>query len=194
MKRINIRIEGVTPLLMNKFTDEAQQSATSGRNKSLRGDRGTPKEQAEKLLYTNDDTTDGQVIVPQPNVFRCILDAGKFFKNGKSKVTTQKSSIIPSCVSMEEMYFPLDYKEDWKVDTRPVRIPSTGGRIQKHRPCFHKWGLNFELLLDEQEMGEKMLRDIIDKAGMAIGLGDFRPDCKGIFGKFKVTEWKVKDN
>ena len=35
----------------------------------------------------------------------------------------------------------------------------------------------------------KMLRTIVDDAGSKIGLGDFRPDCKGPFGKFKVTTW-----
>lgn len=31
---------------------------------------------------------------------------------------------------------------------------------------------------------------VIDKAGTAIGLGDFRPDCKGPFGKFAVVKWE----
>jgi hypothetical protein len=36
----------------------------------------------------------------------------------------------------------------------------------------------------------KLVREIVDAAGKRIGLGDFRPSCKGPFGKFVVTQWK----
>lgn len=189
MKEINVRIEGKTPLLLHRFTDAAQQEASSGSRSSLNGDRGTPKEQAEESLYYDEQK---RIIFPQPNLFRCIIDAGKFFKNGKSKVTTQKSSLIPAAVALDKTYYEIVHKEDWTVDTRPVRIPSTGGRILRHRPCFNDWAINFSLELDEKVIGEKLLREIIDAAGNSIGLGDFRPDCKGPFGRFNVTLWEVK--
>ncbi len=187
LKTIRVTIEGVTPLLMHRFSDAAQMDATSGNRSSTQGDRGTPREQAEQCLYLHD----GKIIMPQPNLFRSIIDAGKFFKSGKTKVTTQKSSLIAAAVSMNEAYYPLEYKEDWTVDTRPVRIPATGGRILRHRPCFNDWKITFELELDDSIISEKLLRDIIDQAGRTIGLCDFRPDCKGPFGKFKITLWKV---
>ena len=124
-------------------------------------------------------------------MFRCIIDAGKFFKAGKSKVTTIKSSLIPSCVDMAAISYPILHEDPWEVDSRPVRIPATGGRIIAHRPCFHNWGLDFDVVLDTDIMGENLFRDIVDKAGSAIGLGDFRPDCKGPFGKFVVTKWEI---
>jgi len=126
-------------------------------------------------------------------MFRCIIDAGKYFKAGKSKVTTLKSSIIPSCVDLAGVTYPIVHSQPWDVDTRPVRIPATGGRILAHRPCFHDWELSFDVELDEEIMSEDLFRDIVDKAGKAIGLGDFRPDCKGPFGKFVVIEWQVKE-
>lgn len=187
MKKISVRIEGKTPLLMHRFTDSEQLKATNGNRSSTIGDRGTPKEQAEESLYTNEE---GIIIIPQPNIYRTIVDAGKFFKNGKSKVTTQKSSLIPSALSMDQTYYELEHDEPWTVDTRPIRIPSTGGRILRHRPCFNVWALEFEFDLNEEMLGENLIRDIIDMAGIAIGLGDFRPDCKGPFGKFVVTKWE----
>jgi hypothetical protein len=36
-------------------------------------------------------------------LFRALIDAGKFFKNGKSKVTTQKSSLIPAGCWLQEI-------------------------------------------------------------------------------------------
>ena len=186
MTSVEVTIEGHTPLLLNNFGDSITEGATSG---AIQGDKGTPLEQATKKLYVG---TGGDLMVPQPNLFRCVIDACKYFKNGKSKVTTVKSSIIPACVEIEGIEIPLEHNEPWNVDTRAVRIPSTGGRILCHRPCFNDWRLSFVLNVDTDLMPIKLMREIVDAAGKRIGLGDFRPDCKGPFGKFVVTRWEVE--
>lgn len=190
MKTIQVEIEGVTPLLCNRFTDAAQMAATNGNRMATIGDKGTPMEQAQAKLYVGHDS---KPMIPQPNLFRCIIDAGKYFKNGKSKVTTQKSSLIPACVEIVGVELPIRHKEPWTVDTRAVRIPSTGGRILCHRPCFHDWRISFSMNCDTELMSVKLLREIVDAAGKRIGLGDFRPDCKGPYGRFTVIQWMEKD-
>lgn len=187
--RISIRIEGTTPLLCNRFTDEAAMKASSGSTVSTVGHRGTPQEIAESKLYLG--AGDGKPVIPQPNILRAIIDAGIYFKAGRSKVTTQKSSLIPACVEMDEVEYPLIHKEPWTVDTRAVRIPSTGGRVLAHRPCFNDWSLEFDVVLDQTILSAAVFREIVDAAGKRIGLGDFRPACKGPFGKFVVTSWKI---
>lgn len=184
---IEVTIEGTTPLLCNRFTDAAAMSATNGTRMSAVGDKGTPMEQATSKLYTG---TNGKPMIPQPNLFRCIIDAGTFFKAGKSKVTTQKSSMIPACVDIHGIELPLEHKEPWTVDTRAVRIPSTGGRILCHRPSFNDWRITFTMEVDTSMITAKLAREIVDAAGKRIGLGDFRPACKGPFGKFVVVNWK----
>jgi hypothetical protein len=186
---IELTIQGQTPLICNRFTDAAQMSATNGTRGTLRGGSKTPRQEAEERLYIGHD---GKPMIPQPNLFRCLIDGGKFFKNGKSKITTQKSSLIPSCVEVDGVEIPIRHKEPWTVDTRAVRIPSTGGRILCHRPRFDDWELDFTVMLDTDEMSESFFRQIVDKSGRAIGLGDFRPDCKGPYGKFAVIRWDAQ--
>lgn len=189
MKEIHVKIEGVTPLLMNRFTDEAQKGATEGTRPAGPRNTMTPHEDAESRLYKEEG---GKIIVPQPNVLRCLTDAGKFFKAGKSKVTTQKSSLIPAAVMMRAIFFPLVTKKAWTLDARPVCNPSTGGRFTRFRPAFYDWGLSFDMELDDSVIPLKLMREITDAAGSRIGLMDFRPDRKGPFGRFVVVEWKSK--
>lgn len=184
---VDVVIEGTTPLLCNRFTDAAQLAATSGSRIAGAGDKGTPKEQAESKLYVGHD---GKLCIPQPNLFRCLIDAGTFFKSGRSKVTTQRSSMICACVEIEGIELPLESKEGWTVDTRAVRIPATGGRILCHRPSFNDWRIKFTMNIDTDLITTKLVREILDAAGKRIGLGDFRPDRKGPFGRFVVTSWR----
>lgn len=186
--QITVAIEGTTPLLMNKFTDAAQMKATSGTRLAAAGEKGTPREQAEARLYTG---LAGAPMIPQPNLFRCLIDAGAYFKANRSKITTQKSSLLPACVDIEGAEIALTHKEPWAVDTRAVRIPATGGRILCHRPCFHDWRLDFVATIDTDMITAALFREIVDAAGKRIGLGDFRPACKGPFGKFTVTSWST---
>ena len=39
-------------------------------------------------------------------------------------------------------------------------------------------------------MDLKLLREVVDAAGKRVGLGEFRPSCKGQYGKFVVTNWR----
>jgi len=187
MKTTIITIEGTTPLLCNRFTDAAQMAATNGSRMASVGEKGTPQEQAEGKLYIGHD---GNPMIPQPNMFRCIIDAGQFFKAGRSKITTQKTSMIPACVEIAGLEIPILHSDPWTVDTRAVRIPSTGGRILCHRPCFNDWRLTFTMNVDTEMISMKLMREIVDAAGKRIGLGDFRPACKGPFGKFVVVKWE----
>jgi hypothetical protein len=190
MTTIKVEIQGTTPLLMNRFTEAAERQVEGGHRSALRGDKGIPREQAETKAYKNKD---GYMFIPGPNMFRCIIDAGKYLKSGKSKVTTQKSSLVPSFLALDELECPLTSGgkrvKDFEVDSRSVVNPNTNGRIMAHRPRFDTWNLAFTLTLDESEAAIDLVRTLVDHAGSKIGLGDFRPDRKGPFGKFKVIHW-----
>lgn len=171
---------------MSGSTDDHHSYFSAGRGAA---DRGTPLEIAQSKLYIG---LDGKPMIPQPNLLRCLVEGGKFTKVGKSQVTTKTSSIMYSCVDVLGAEIPIEHREPWRVDTRAVRIPSTGGRILTHRPLFDGWRLRFTVILDTTIMGERTFRQIVNDAGSRIGLGDFRPQCKGPFGRFKVVQWAAQ--
>lgn len=170
---VNLTIEGITPILMNRFIEESEIKLSSGTS---------PREQAEKKAYRNKDT--GELEFPCQNMMACVIEAGKFF--------TQKTSLIPAGVQVLGLTTPFGTK-DFEVDSRSVVIPSTRGRIMCHRPRIDEWQLTFQLYIDEGMFEPKLVREVIDRAGKIIGLGDYRPQCKGSFGRFVVKNWQVID-
>lgn len=58
----------------------------------------------------------------------------------------------------------------------------------KVRPCLPlPWELNFDLLYyPNDEVQEDMIRNLLIKGGLSIGIGTFR----GVFGKFRVAAWE----
>ena len=188
MLRIQAKIQGITPFIPHRFTDAAGQAASNGNRVISNLGSETPLERATSFLYTDKD---GNAVIIQPAIFGAIVSAGKFFKLGKSKMTTQQTSLVPAYLTVTGVCYPIIHKEPWTIDTRPVRIPATGGRILEHRPLFNDWQINFEI---EAYSGidENLTRNLVDAAGLRIGLGDMRPEKKGPFGRFKVIGWKCE--
>ena len=186
---IRVRIEGIAPLLMNRFGDEAEVATSSGHSPAIgNGHRGTPREQAEKTAYRHSKT--GELFLPGPNIFAAIVQAGMFHKLGKNKLTTQKSSLVAAGIVVTDLLIPLGTKE-FEVDSRRAVIPVSGAAVLRHRARLDKWGGSFTLQVDGDMFSADLVRLLVDDAGKKIGVGDYRPARRGPFGRFVVTGWEV---
>jgi hypothetical protein len=186
--KVNVTICGESPLLCNKFTDAAMLKLDGGVSVlTPSATKGTPRERASERLYL---TTDGAPCFPGPNLYRAIIDAGRFIKAGREKITTTKSSLVPAGIWMREIEIPI-IDGAWEPDTRTVVNPATQGRMIACRPRFDRWQLTFTLDVDDKMFSTQLVRQLVDDAGHKIGIGDFRPSRKGPFGRFKVTNWEM---
>ena len=187
---IAVTIAGVSPLLMNRFSSDAEVSVSAGHSPAIRsGPHRTPREEAERSAYRCSST--GKLFLPGPNLFAALVEAGKFHRVGKTKVTTMRSSLVPAGLLVRELVIPLGTK-DFEVDSRRVRIPATGGCVMRHRARLDEWKAPFTLDVDESVFNDKFVRMLLDDAGKKVGIGDFRPATRGPFGRFVVTSWKVE--
>ena len=195
MSRIKCTIMGASPLLMNRFTEAAAAKISAGSSSAITiSARGTPREQAEPKLYRS---ADGRPMLPGPNIFRGLIDAGAFHKAGRKQITTQKSSLVPAGIQIDELECFIEDPFNggvaaWEVDSRSVVNPSTGGRMMCHRPRFDAWKTSFTLIIDDKMFDHSIVRLLVDDLGSKIGLGDFRPARKGPFGRSQVSEWNIE--
>ena len=173
-KRITVTIQGKSALLMHAFP----MTEIKGLEKK------TPKEQAEFAAYRDDK---GRLYFPAVNVGRSIV-AGATYSKGRGKGTLQKP--VAACLLVSPERLDLGTK-DYQIDSRPVVIKATKGRILRHRPRIEDWRLSFEVEFDDELLSENQLRQCIDDAGSRVGIGDFRPECKGPFGRFNVVNWEL---
>jgi hypothetical protein len=176
---IQVRIEGLTPLLMNRFT-ESESASTN---------RGTPREQAARAAYCNAES--GELYVPGPNMLAALVDAGRFHRLGRKHVTTEKHSLVPVGLRVPERMIPLGTAK-YDVDSRRVRMPATGEYVMRHRARVDPWKATFSVDVDEQVFSAQFVRALVDDCGQKIGLGDYRPATRGPFGRFVVAGWEAE--
>lgn len=183
----SITLHGLTDIMFDRYA----------------GDNKTELAPGQKLNFDADGKT---VVVPSVNImsFLCAQNtrsAAKRFMDARKYMGVAEA--ILSYVAVSPFQIPLtregtpvvfhgfDGDEDEKgglyIHRCVARLPK-GIPNPKVRPVVRlPWELSFNLtMFQNEEVSEDMLQSFFVRGGMAIGLGTFR----GVFGKFKVAEWK----
>jgi len=176
MKKYKVEITGITPLLQNKPAEYGfdvqwveKQASTDYEKEAL------------QKLYIDANKVNYQ---PAVHIERALIEAGKKLKvKGAGKSTYSK--LIGSMVSVEPECLEHINKK-FEIHKALVVIPSTKGRVMRYRPMFKEWKLKFNLLF-EDEIPADAMKEGLEIAGKSVGIGDWRPEKKGKFGKFQVT-------
>jgi hypothetical protein len=171
---VTVEITGSSALLMHAFPLVPIEAL----------EKRTPAEQAEFAAYRDPDTQ--LLYVPGVNIQRSFVASAAFSK-GKGRGSLQKQ--VAACVLVTPERVALGIK-DFTIDSRPVVVPATKGRVIRHRPRLDTWALTFAVEWDQTLLTAQQLRRVVDDAGARVGLLDYRPEKKGPFGRFTVTSWQ----
>lgn len=186
MKTIEVEIRGTSPLLIHRFGEEAQEKKSTRRTDIQERD---PRAEATKCAYI---APDGTFYFSAFSIPGCMRGEGANHKMRGSRKTLR--FIVPSAVRMESDMITIMNGEgpakDFEVDSRPVTIPATKGRIMRHRPRFNCWGAKFRIILNDDLLSTETAQMLLTNAGQSIGIGDFRPEKGGPFGCFRITNFK----
>ena len=72
--------------------------------------------------------------------------------------------------------------------TVPVVVQRS--RLERTRAKFDTWGVTVIVEADDELVDQQQLESWLDIAGRRIGLGDWRPEKSGDYGRFEVVEIK----
>jgi hypothetical protein len=190
MKTFEVQIKGTTSLLQHRFTDGDAVNGDKA-TRTMLVQRGTPREEAEKVVYQNDK---GEYYFPGAALGRLIREAGG---NHKLKGTRKSAKyVVPAAVLVMTDTVVIrngDGKtpvKSFEVDSRPVTIPATKGRVMRHRPRFDDWSASFTVRVNEALLPPDFVNQLLTEGGQQIGIGDYRPEKSGPFGTFIVTSWQ----
>lgn len=172
IKQVKVKISSITPLLMHRFPTEPVEAI----------EKKSKEEQADLAAYRMET---GELFIPSIAIQRALVQ-GAAYSKGKGRGSLKKQAA--ACILVFPEHVLLGTQE-YVIDSRAVVVPATRGRIMRHRPRFDEWSVAFEVEYDDVLISEKQLRQIIDDAGLRVGLLDFRPERNGSFGRYKVSGW-----
>lgn len=176
------KIVGITPLLQNNpanFIGKNDDESSLGTKKVY-----NDEEEAKLRLYLDPD---GAHCHPCEAFTKAMVKAVAGKKFGKLFAT----NAIKGSVFITEPFALLEDKSGkpltkYTIDRRPVIVGKA--RVLRCRPCWANWHMRLALEIDTAILSPKNVRESLSLAGRIIGIGDYRPEKGGGFGRFKVME------
>ena len=102
------------------------------------------------------------------------VDPLLLFKVGGAPITRDH-------LQKEELFLPSD------------GIRGSGKRVWKNYPFIDDWTAPCEVIVVDHQIGDKIFAEHVEKAGLLVGLGRFRPARNGFYGRFKITNLEIAD-
>ena len=182
---VNVTIKGLTPLLMNKMNIESLKEK-SGRTVATEYD---PETEAKKAAYISKIDGKEQLYIPGYAIYSMIIKAAGAYKFPKRR--SSMSTYLAGTIRVEPDKIPLG-TDKYEIDERPVVIQRA--RVLKWRPMISDWQVTFQIIYNKDALPSAIipqLKAIVEDGGTRLGLLDYRPQHKGWFGTFTITEFKI---
>ncbi len=176
------RVTGISPLLQNN-----PAGMRGGVDAKKMGTKKipTPEEEAAAKVYQNED---GYYIPSQ--AFRSAIigrgGAGSGLKIGKMTANARASAGMFTIEPFATLLDPEKWKplKEYEIHTCRAVVQRQG--VLRSRPMFPKWGTRVPMEIDDEFIAVDQVIGLMERAGKVAGVGDFRPQTKGTFGRFTV--------
>ena len=185
VKRIEILIRGLPPgIIFQGKGVMAADECESGKKKKHR----EPAEEARLRAHWMTVAGKKELCIPWVMLYQSICTAAGSFKFRGQKTM---STIVAATISCETDRISLN-TDQFEVLEEYVKIPpKTGSMVLIGRPRLPKWQATFVLVVDDEMYAAENLRDIIAHAGKLVGIGAWRPQLKGPYGRFEVSDFEI---
>ena len=183
METFAATLSGVAPLLMhngqladptNKWAKELAKHA-KGKAKNL--------EEARQIEFLGSLCLDedNRPCVTGDMLYACVIAGARARKQGKAAQAGVYEAAPSFSLKYDGPRDPLAlYKDGRFSDYRGVRVGQV--RVMRSRPIFRSWSVDISLFFDPTLIEHDTLKLALEHAGLACGLGDYRPR----FGRFTV--------
>ena len=182
IKTATIPIVGTSPLSFGRHHEESKH----GENESH--DQYERRTFPEKTHY---DHTTGEVYVP-PLMFKKSLEVAPAFLNlgtipGKGSSTYTKF-FLSALMITDPVYIGQKISDgrDEVLFVNPMGKRNSGTRVKRWFKTFDEWaGILKVTILNSDIVTEKIFERVLIASGIFVGVGRFRPQNGGFYGRFK---------
>lgn len=178
--KISFWIKGTSPIIQHAWGVKGPEmlKLTPQERRKLPKKRRNPEEEAKDATHR---TEDGDYGIPV-TAFKASLITAAHKDIGLEKTLVRKSLFIPSndpnSITKMECSEPF-IREDI------VRV-GTGVADLRYRPQFNEWRVNIIAEIDESMLTVDDLVNLVDRAGFSVGIGEWRPEKGGDYGRYKM--------
>ena len=194
--RYRILIRGVSPIIHHNGAagldtrspaklEISEITRKTGSNRTVADDQRLVELECQNSLWLDES---GAPAIPEGAVRSCIEQSARKLRQG---------SQVREGLIVTETHFAYDMQrygctvgELGKSAAFTVPVVVQRARILRTRAKFDEWSCAFVVDCDDELVDGRQLRTWVEIAGQRIGLGDWRPQRSGHYGRFEVAEFE----
>ena len=174
-ERMNIHIRGTAPLIVHRWSEKGKKQLLDDfqlKPKQPKEPKNPEREYADSL-YVLDD---GRYGFPASGFKKAIVRAGTY--------ADMKMTFLRGVVMVEGEYIVIDGTPQMREDI--VKIQMTIDL--RYRGEFRVWESTIPIIFNAGIISADQILNLIQIAGFAVGIGEWRPEKGGSYGTFSIVE------
>lgn len=183
-QQVRFRVEGIAPLIVNKFSEKAKEMMLAKQMKeATKGKEAkNPKQQYEDSLYKFPDGK--RTGFPAVGFKAAMTRAGKLL--GLPMTDTRGKFHV---LADDAVCGLIEIKGKYKMRDDMVRLATGVADVRFRAEYQVGWSAEVTILYNATWISKQQLAQILNVAGFSCGIGEWRPEKSnsGSFGLFKVV-------
>lgn len=200
MKKVTLRVQGTTPLIMHAWSEKAKRMMLEAQMGEAKGKKKEPKNPVEDFIRSMYWLTAMPEEMTEDSFEKAIADGAKF----GFPVTAFKQAAISAAfrmgwskdkMSLRGVFF-IDSNEDGMIEIhsdKPIMREDMvkvgmGTADIRYRGEFRNWYADMTMIYNENgNYSLENIINIINAGGYVCGVGEWRPERDGQNGMFRVV-------
>lgn len=171
---LRLRLTGTSPLIVHKWSEKAKKQMLDKQMKRASQGKAAkdPEQDYRESLYIREDGSYG---FPAVAFKAAAVRAGTY--------CDMKMVFLRGAFHVEGDLVLIEGQPEPREDM--VRV-GMGTADIRYRPQFPKWATELEITYNGRALAAEQIIQLFEIAGFAVGVGEWRPEKDGQFGRFRV--------
>lgn len=178
ISRLLVTVKGTSPLLVNRFSEQAQHAIVANQT-GVAKTRKAPRD--PDLEFQNSRYRDhlGRDCLPAAAFKESMVRAVSYI-DGMAMTEARGAFFIDGDLIALRASEPYCHTSRVVLNRKTTSIA--------YRACYESWEADLSISFQENVVTAEQILNILELAGFAVGVGAWRPQCKGQFGRFEVKK------
>ena len=181
IRTVVIRIKGISPLIVHKFDQKItleMEAKQQGKSKTEKHKIRVPENDFEGAKHKSPLGWDG---FPAGGFRKAIIRGAKM--TGMVMKDAQMSFFVKSDCEEKQL---VKINGECRMRTDMVRV-GMGSADIRYRPEYLNWSAELLIEYNESMISTEQLFQMVAAAGYGCGIGDWRPERGGGYGRFEIV-------
>lgn len=190
---IAVEVEGLSPLLQHKWDEKNLKEIRDRNTGKVNKDKGArdfrnPEEEFNGARYIDRKGRDCCPAVQFKKAMAAVAAEKAIHNVTKASIFrwVQVTSMDRSSVDL----VPIEHDQKQpRCREDMVRVGPFGKRVAmlRYRPEYNNWRCQIQIQFNASVISAEQMVNLLNWAGMGIGIGEWRPEKSGDFGRFRVV-------